>query len=331
MTKSKRLTKKNTKIATMVQEAVNIAFTEGFASVLKDIEYRIETLMDVGIGSATGIRQKINSRDLNLASAILDGFAFTDNSPSAGYVAWTGCNMVYKGVNVSITNGNTNKKYIWWQYSATPNNVFQTTDTLPTMTDDDCLIAINTAGVHVMNIGEGRPTHGASIVTGTVGGTQIASGAIGTSNIANNAVTSALIASGAVGTGNIASGAITNALIAANAVQASNIASGAVGSSQIASGAVGSSALASGAVTSTALASGAVTSAAIAANAVTSSAIATGAVGNSALASNAVQSSNIASGAVGSTQIANGAVGSTQIGAGAVASSNLNLAQHLLY
>jgi len=270
---SKRVEKKNTKLSRSIEKAVNDAFINGFASVLKDIEYRIETLMDVGIGANTGLRSKVNSRDLNLASPILDGFVITDNSPSAGYVKWTGCNVVYKGVNVAITDGNTSSTYVWWKYSATPNTVFQTSNTFPTLTDDDVIICVNVGGTHTMNIGDGRATHGLTIASGTVTGTQIGTGAVATANIANSAITGALLANGAVGSGNIASGAVTNAAIAANAVQSTNIASGAVGS--------------------TALAAGAVT--------------------NTALGSNAVQAANIAAGAVGSSQIGAGAVASSNL------------------
>lgn len=317
---SKRTAKKNTKMEMMIKDAVKVAMLEGFASVLHDVEYRITALADAALGAKTGIRTKVNSNELNLAHPLLDGYTFTDNSPSAGYVAWTGCNVVYKGTAYAITDGNTNKKYIYWQFSGTK-TAFVTSDTIPTLADDDCLIAVNSSGVHSMNIGDGRVTHGAAIMTGTVSGTQIANGTIGTANIANSAITNTLLASGAVGSGNLASGAVTSAAIATGAVGNAALAANVVQSSNIASGAVGSAQLAANAVTSAALASGAVTSTAIAANAVTSTAIASGAVG----------STQIAAGAVGSSQIANGAVGSTQIGAGVVASNNLNLAQHLLF
>lgn len=317
---SKRTVKKNSKMERMIQNAVKVAMLEGFASVLHDVEYRITALADAALGVKSGIRTKVNSNELNLAQPILDGFTFTDNSPSAGYVAWTGCSMVYKGTTYTITDGNTNKKYIYWQFSGTK-TAFATSDTIPTLTDDDCLIAVNTSGVHSMNIGDGRVTHGATIMSGTVGGTQIGTGAVGTTNIANSAITNTLLASGAVGSGNLASGAVNSSALAAGAVGNAALAANAVQASNIASGAVGSTQLAANAVTSTAIASGAVGSSALASGAVTSSAIASGAVGSAA----------IAAGSVGSSQIASGAVGSTQIGAGAVASNNLNLAQHLLY
>jgi hypothetical protein len=72
----------------------------------------------------------------------------TDNSPSAGYVAWSGVVMTFKSVDYNVTNGNSNKKYIWWDF--TNPNVFQESDTLPTLTDDDCIYLLNLSGTHYL-------------------------------------------------------------------------------------------------------------------------------------------------------------------------------------
>jgi len=321
-----RMRKKRAKKEEAVRAIITEAMDTKFRSILDDIEYRLNCIADEKLGTG-----RINSRHLNLATPILDGFSFADNSPSAGSVAWTGCNIMYRGTNYAITDGNTTKKYIWWQKSASPNTAFQTSDTFPSMTDDDVLIALNVGGSHQMNIGDGRATNGLAINPESITGTQIGSGAIGTSNIAAQAITNTLLASGAVKSGNIASGAVTSGALAGGAVRSSAIAAGAVGGTQIASGAVSSTQLASGAVTSGKLASSAVTSEAIAPKAVTSSAIADSAVGSTQLTAGAVTAAKIAAGAVGSAQIGSGAIQGSNIGAGAVASSNLNLAQHMLY
>jgi len=72
----------------------------------------------------------------------------TDNDPSAGYVSWTGVVMTFKSVDYSVTNGNSNKKFIWWDFT-NPND-FQTSDTLPTLTDDDCVFILNKSGTHYL-------------------------------------------------------------------------------------------------------------------------------------------------------------------------------------
>jgi hypothetical protein len=70
----------------------------------------------------------------------------TDNSPSAGYVAWTGVIITFKEIPYSISNGNSNKKFIWWDF--TNPNVLQESDTQPTLTDDDCIFILNRSGTH---------------------------------------------------------------------------------------------------------------------------------------------------------------------------------------
>ncbi len=68
----------------------------------------------------------------------------TDNSPSAGYIAWTGLVITYKSVNYNVNDGNSNKRYIWWDLD-NPNDL-QESDTMPTMTIDDCIEFVNING-----------------------------------------------------------------------------------------------------------------------------------------------------------------------------------------
>ena len=72
----------------------------------------------------------------------------TDNSPSAGYVAWAGVIITFKGVEYTITDGNSNKKFIWWDF--TNPNALQESDTVPTLTDDDCVFLLNKSGTHYL-------------------------------------------------------------------------------------------------------------------------------------------------------------------------------------
>lgn len=302
-----------------VQEAVNQAFTEGFKSVLHDITYRIDSLMNVGLMQA-GRAHKITSEMMNLATPILDGFTFNDNSPSAGSIAWADCNIVYKGTKHTITNGNTAMKYVYWQMATTP-NTFKTSDTKPTLTDDDILICINNAGKHQLVIGDGRMIDGSALLDGSIKSAELGAGAVTTAKIASAAITNGLLATDAVQAGNIASGAVTETKIGSGAVTTGKIGTGAVGGTQLASGAVSDVKIASNAVTSDKINTGAVTDTKLADNAVTSAKIATGAVGETELGSNAVTSGKIADGAV---------IGA-KIGAGQVATDKLSIASHLLF
>ncbi len=306
------MAKRTADLRAQVREVLN----DELKGILHDVSYRLGVLYDAV--ERTG---RIGSRDLNLAVHQLDGFTLTDNSPATGKVAWSDCNIVYKGVNYAITDGSTDNKYIWWQFAASPNTVFQTSATKPALTDDDVLVAINNGGTHQLVIGSGRMTSGAAILDGSVDGSAIGSGAITEGKIAALAITEAKLASGAVTSGKIGSGAVESGALASGAVTEAKLASGAVTSGKIGSGAVAESNLASGAVTE----------GKIAGSAVTSGKIASGAVGATQLAGSAVTSDKLASGAVTSAKIAEGAVGSTQIGAGAVATDKLNTALHMIF
>ena len=302
-----------------VEAAVNRAFTDGFKSVLHDITYRIDSLMNMGLRQS-GLPHHVTSEMLSLAHPILDGFTITDNSPAAGSIAWADCNVMYKGTKHTITNGNTSDKYLYWTMATTP-ATFKTSATKPALTDDDILICINNNGVHQLVIGEGRMVDGAILLDGSIGSGEIGSGAVTTTKIASAAITNGLLATDAVQAGNIATGAVTEAKIGSGAVTTGKIGAGAVDSTQ----------LATSAVTDTQLASNAVTETKIASSAVTSTKLATGAVTTDALASGAVTSGTVASGAIGSTQLADGAVIGAKIGAGQVATDKLSIATHLLF
>ncbi|WP_434796618.1 hypothetical protein [Terrisporobacter vanillatitrophus] len=323
--------KKKRKEDTEIEKVVKDILDSELKSILHDVTYRLETLYAKEFDKINNTISKISSRDLNLASHMLDGYVIEDNKPTTGSIQWTDCNIVYKGVNYTIVNGSTNKKYVWWDFSATDKTVYQVSDTKPTLEEDDVLVFINDGGMHSTVIGSGKLTHGAAIANGSLSGGELKNGAIGTLQIASGAINSGLIASGAITSGKLGSGAVSTSNLAAGAVDANALGSGAVTSTKIGSGAVTSTAIASGAVGSTAIAANAVTATQLASGAVTSGKIGSGAVSSTNLASGAVTSAAIAAGAVGSTAIAAGAVTGTQIGAGAVASDKLNIAAHIIF
>jgi hypothetical protein len=70
---------------------------------------------------------------------------FTNNSPSAGYVSWSNVKLSFRDETWEIQNGNTNKRYIWWDYSQSK-TTFQTSDNPPSLDLEDVLIAVNING-----------------------------------------------------------------------------------------------------------------------------------------------------------------------------------------
>lgn len=70
---------------------------------------------------------------------------WTEASPNPDSIAWSGVILYWKDNKYTITNGNTDKKYIWWDYSLST-TTFQTSDTAPTLTFEDVVVAYNDHG-----------------------------------------------------------------------------------------------------------------------------------------------------------------------------------------
>ena len=297
-----------------LRSLVREILTEELQGLLHDVSYRLGVLYDAA--AQTG---RLGSRDLNLASHQLDGFTVTDNTPTAGKIAWVDCNVVYKGTNYPITNGNTDLKYVFWKL-ATP-AAFQMSDTKPTIADDDVLVFINEGGTHQTIIGSGRMTPGAAILTGTVGTDELGSGAVSNAKLAAFAVDSGKLADNAVTSGKLGANAVTDGKIATDAVNSANIKNNAISEGKIAADAV----------TGAKIKDGQVSEGKIAADAVTSAKIKDGAVATGKLAGSAVTADKIAGSAVTTDKINNGAVTGAKIGAGQVATDKLNTALHMIF
>lgn len=256
-----------------LDDAVERVLDSRLKSLLHDVDYRISVLQDLlsraSIGPGSG---RIVSSDLNLAHHMLDGYTFTNNTPSAGSISWTGCHIVYKGVDYTITDGNTSNKYVWWDYDAVPNTVFQTSNTKPTLTADDVLVAINDGGIARVVITPGKMLPGGALLDGTITTGELADGAVNSAKLAALAVLSGNLADGAVTTAKLGNGAVDSTKLANGAVVAGKIAAGGISASnQFAAGVVDSNALGANAVTSTKISDGAVTGPKIGAGAVAES------------------------------------------------------------
>ncbi|RLA02468.1 MAG: hypothetical protein DRQ47_06765, partial [Gammaproteobacteria bacterium] len=90
-------------------KAVDIIGTEGATSSSNNAAGSInisETDIDDFAITASKIFTKI---------PVLHGLTLTNNSPSAGYVAWNAHKVYYNGVEYDINAGNTNSYYIYWK------------------------------------------------------------------------------------------------------------------------------------------------------------------------------------------------------------------------
>ena len=110
-----------------------------------------------------------------------------NNTPSAGYVSWPSGEMTYNGETYSVASGNTNLKYIYWDFSVSKTTL-QTSNTKPTLELEDLLLAINNNGIHTMQW-LWTVIDGGAIGTHTITADEIAAGTITADEIAAGTIT----------------------------------------------------------------------------------------------------------------------------------------------
>ena len=284
-------------------------------SLLKDVDYRIGVLAELQ-KEAGG---KISSIQLILPKHILDGFTFTDNSPVAGSVAWAGCHIVYKGTDYTITDGNTDLKYIWWDYDAAPNTAFQASATKPALSDDDCLVCINDGGIHRLVIGATMP-HGAFLLGTTVDTGELKDSSVATAKLAAGSVLSEKLGDGAVIEAKIGTGAITEGKVGAGAVTETKIGTGAITEGKVGALAISTAKVADGAIVTAKMADGTVTTTKLGDGQVTAIKMADG----------TITTIKLADGVITTAKMADGAVTGAKAAAGAFDATKLNLIEHML-
>jgi len=139
----------------------------------------------------------------------------TDNSPGAGFVAWSGMVINFKGSDYNITNGNSNKIFLWWDFTSP--TVLEETDTLPTMTDDDSIILLNVSGIHTL-VPTATKYSGLLLLDAAIIAAKLATDAVETAKIKNLNVTAAKLATDAVETAKIKDLNVTTDKVADNAI-----------------------------------------------------------------------------------------------------------------
>lgn len=154
----------------------------------------------------------------------------TNNSPSAGYIAWTDLNIQYEGVSYAIANGNTNLPFAYWTLNF-PNNLV-VSEEYPQLATSDCLVFLNKSGIAVV-VPTSTILDGDLIVPGsvmavalaanTVTGDKIAAGTIDAYNILAESISAELLAVNAVGAQAIAAEAITGDKLVAETITAREV------------------------------------------------------------------------------------------------------------
>lgn len=121
---------------------------------IADIERRLAQAREIEHANGTGVRREtVHAEDLNVGFAMIDGYNLTANSPTPGKIAWASLHVVLLGVDYTIADGNTDKKYAWFvkpaTYTAGTQVQLQFGDAMPTLGSGDALIFINNGGVPV--------------------------------------------------------------------------------------------------------------------------------------------------------------------------------------
>ena len=88
-------------------------------SWLKDAKYRVKSAFAQLILPREWVKPI-------MLKHILDGYVLQDQTPSAGYITWSNCKIIFGGVTYNLANGNTDSKYCWWDLDAP--TVLQETD-----------------------------------------------------------------------------------------------------------------------------------------------------------------------------------------------------------
>ncbi len=207
----------------------------------------------IAAGSITAVKT-------TLPVFILSAGTFTNNSPIAGKVAWAGVKIAYNGTENTITDSNTDKKYIVWD-SGTP-TALSGSDNVPTATTT-WLVGMNLSGTYT-SVWDMTQIRGDQIEAATITGTQIANATIAAGNIANGTITAL----------QIANATITGTQLANNTIAATHIVNATITSSQIALATITASNIANNTITANQIAALTISAAEIANLTITSGKIA---------------------------------------------------------
>lgn len=115
----------------------------------------------------------VTTDKLNVARVFVSGMGLTNHSPSTERVAWTGCQVVYRGMTYRIAAGNTAAEVIWWRNQTGYNGTFQGSSAATLQTDGydqtrgDAIILLNQSGT-ALEVWNGTMIYDGMIATDAV-------------------------------------------------------------------------------------------------------------------------------------------------------------------
>ncbi len=175
-------------------------------------------------------------------------FTISNNSPSPGYIAWSGLHIQFSGETFIIADGNTDKVYAYWA-PAYPNNLVVSND-FPTLTANDCIVFLNKDGIAIV-VPTASVLDGDLIVPGTILAVHLAANSVTAGSIAAEAVTAGSIAANAIGAEAIAADVIIGDHINGETITGDKLVMGTITADKIGAGSVTADKIAVGAVTAT--------------------------------------------------------------------------------
>lgn len=150
-----------------------------FSNFLSDVEFRVAQAYDVSKRAAGNAAGMIYAEDINTTAFQITGYTMSANTPGAGSIAWTQVHIVHAGVDYTIADGNTALRYTWFVKPGSGTTAtLQSSNTKPTLTVNDCLVFVNTAGQPVNALTTSLPV-------------ALGDGAVDSGSILNGAVTAA--------------------------------------------------------------------------------------------------------------------------------------------
>lgn len=204
------MSRKTKKAASIEKRIANIIHDQ-FGHMLADVDFRIQQAYAITERSG-GRNGKVYAEDLNLIGRhMLTGYTTTANTPSAGFVSWSNLHMVYNGVDNTITDGNSNAKYLYWSPSTA--TVLKTSATKPALAAGEVLLFVNNSGTPTLMLSDTNSSLPVLVADNSITNNEILGKTITTAELGNLSVDDTILKGNAVVAGKIANGAVNNSLI----------------------------------------------------------------------------------------------------------------------
>ncbi|MFA7287038.1 MAG: LamG-like jellyroll fold domain-containing protein [Patescibacteria group bacterium] len=318
-------------IASSTITGANIAATTITATNITALTITAAEIANLTINGAKISSGAITPIKTTMPLFMVSAGTFTDNSPSAGSVAWSGVTIQFNGTEHTITSSNTSARYIVWD--STSPTAISGSATVPTVATT-WLIGMNNSGTF-LKTWDMPQIHGEQIQAATITGSQIGVATITATNITAATITATQIAAGTITATEIAAATITGAKIASGTITSTNIQDATITGADIASATITATNIANATITTTQISGTAgitgsqianttITAANITNATITTSQIsATAGITGGQIASTTITSANISNATITTTQIANSTITGSNIANNTIAAANI--------